>query len=87
MLVTTRWWRSAALLQQTLPVAPAGDLVARQPRLPLQGALKQATALLAKYKDDQQGRILSAMALLGCGREEAAEEVQALAQRSSAAAP
>ena len=40
-----------------------------------QAGLKQATALLSKYKGDQLARVLQAEALLGTGKREQAEEV------------
>ena len=41
----------------------------------VQGALKQATALLGKYKGDQLARLLKAWALKGSGKQAAALEV------------
>lgn len=41
----------------------------------MQGALKQATALLGKYKGDHLARLLKAWALKGSGKQPAALEV------------
>ena len=44
----------------------------------VQGALKQATALLGKYRGDQLARLLKAWALKGSGKQAAALEVSIL---------